>query len=197
MRQSMRSFLSQGGPETSPRRMGRYALYIGGALLLLYVAVQAPSLFPAFPAEEPDKESQNVAVSSASSSDSGIEVVTWGNVAAVLLLVGGAGYALYLQKNGSTTTSNAMLRPMGKIAMGQSQQLRLVGCADEVHLLGVTEEEVALLKTYPAEAFEDDSAVAAANGDVPSSTGTSPTAASLQAEFSDVLARFVRRDAST
>lgn len=181
-----------------PRRLVRHALYLGGALILLWVMVQVTALVPSASASGQDAETDGheVTVSSSSTSSSGVDVFTWGNATAMLLLLGGGGYAYYLNRPGPTTTGDAVFRPLGQFALGQSQQLRLVACGDEVLLLGVTDNDVTLLKTYSDEAFDDHPTFA--EEEKRTSDGTSiPTPTAVSGDFSDVMSRFVRQNGSS
>lgn len=180
---------------TTPRRLARYGLYLVGAMVLLWMIARAVAVQPSpSPPESQSTDSTRVASSSTSGSASGIDVFSWGNVAAFLLLAAGGAYALYLRQNGSGTESSTPFRPLGQLTLGQSQDLRLVACGGEVLLLGVTDDEITLLKTYPVDAFEPPDADATAE-DRPPSTGELPNPPDTQpASFSDVLTQFARRD---
>ena len=47
-----------------------------------------------------------------------------------------------------------LLETLGHMSLAQNQQLRLVRCADDVLLLGITSGQITLLKSYPHDAFE-------------------------------------------
>lgn len=140
-------------------------------------------------------DSTMVASSSASEGAPRIEIFTWGNMAALLLLGGGGAFALYLRQSGGETTANTLFRPLGQLALGQSQQLRLVACGGEVLLLGVTDDEVTLLKTYPPEAFERPESSDETDSSFPIPAGRSSGASgAFPHGFSDVLKRVTQRD---
>ena len=172
------------------RRLGWYALYAVGALVGLWGMVQATALVPSAQGSEP-KDREAVTAPPASS-DAGIEVFTWGNLSALLLLLGGGGYALYMRRRVSGDGGASALQSVGQLPLGQTQQLRLVACGDEVLLLGATEEAVELLKTYPRDAFEDDVLDAEAGGEAP--PGGGPPTPSSSGHFADVMKQFARRN---
>lgn len=219
------SFVRSQMPSSAPRRIVYRVLLLGGALVALWVLVQATALVPSATASIQEADSTRAASSSAASSSaasssqkaappqnvvrsdedrvtatsssashSGVEVFTWGNTAAILLLIAGGGYALYLHRRGPATTAPSVFQPVGQFSLGQSQQLRLVACGGEVLLLGVTAEEVTLLKTYPQDVFDDPrrdaEKGAVANGALPAASTSMP------AGFSDVLNRVLRQNAS-
>ncbi len=182
---------SSDSPGVSPRRLAWYALYALGALVALWVLVQAAALVPsAEGAESADGATPEAPASSSVSSDAGIDLFTWGNLSALLVLVGGGGYALYVRRRVSSGEASAALRPIGQLALGQSQHLRLVACGDEVLLVGATEETIELLKTYPREAFDESVLDAAEGGTAPPGGGGPPP---QSAHFADVLKQFARQ----
>lgn len=172
----------------STRRLAWYAVYALGALVALWVLVQAAALVPS--AEGADPPEREAAASPSRSSDAGVDLFTWGNLSALLVLVGTGGYALYVRRHASPEEGSAALRPIGQLGLGSSQQLRLVACGDEVLLVGATEETVELLKTYPREAFEDAVLDATEGGEAPPGGGPGPASA----HFADVLKQFARRN---
>jgi len=132
----------------------RHLLYLLGALVALWGLVQMTAFVP--PAEgADDTETSTAASPGAGSPAPQIEVFTWGNAGAVLLLMGVGGYALYLRQRGDGSTANTAFQSVERLALGQSQELRLIACGDEVLLVGVTDEEVRLLKSYPPDLFEE------------------------------------------
>lgn len=177
------------GPQT--RRLAWYALYGLGALVALWVMVQAAALVPS--AEDSERAETETVSASSGSADAGIEVFTWGNLSVFLILVGGGGYALYLRRQVSDDGgANKALQPVGQLTLGQSQHLRLVACGDEVLLVGATEESVELLKTYPRETFDDSVLDTTKDGGAPPGNGTPVPSSS--AHFADVLKQFARRN---
>lgn len=172
----------------STRRLAWYALYALGALVALWVLVQAAALVPS--AEGADASERASVASPSTASDAGPHLFTWGNLAALLVLVGTGGYALYVRRHVSSEDGSAALQSIEQLALGPSQHLRLVACGDEVLLVGTTEEAVELLKTYPREAFEA-SVLDAVEGDG-APPGDGPVSSS--AHFADVLKQFARRN---
>lgn len=180
----------------TPRRLARYGVYLVGTIVSLWVVTQAAAMTPSDQeAERQSTDSTMVAASSATEDGPRIEILTWGNVAALLLLGGGGAFALYLRQGGGETAANTPFRPLGQLALGQSQQLRLVACGEEVLLLGVTDDEVTLLKTYPPEAFEHLELPDETGGSLPTPTGPSAGASNAFPHgFADVLKRVAQRD---
>jgi flagellar protein FliO/FliZ len=80
------------------------------------------------------------------------------------------------------------------MALGSSKHIRLVACGGEVLLLSVTDDEIALLKTYSLDAFEDVKDAEVEEGD---SSLPAERAAAAPGEwsesFADVLNRFADR----
>lgn len=180
----------------SPRRLARYGLYLVGAMVALWVGGQAATMsVPTAPSTSPPTDTTMTASSPASGGASSIEVFTWGNAAAFLLLAGGGAYALYLRQNGDGTAPTSLMRPLGQMSLGPSKHLRLVACGGEVLLLVVTDEEVTLLKTYARDAFDDPEADDATDEALPSMGAATGASNGMTEDFSDVLDRFVRPDA--
>lgn len=181
---------------TPLRRPLRYGVCLVGIIVLLGGVPQAAATPP--PDQDAERESADstmVASSSVSGDEPRIEIFTWGNLAALLLLGGGGAFALYLRQGGGETAANAPFRPLGQLALGQSQQLRLVACGEEVLLLGVTDDEVALLKTYPLEAFEHLESPEETGSTLPTPAGpSSGVSDAVPHGFADVLKRVAQRD---
>lgn len=177
------------------------ALAVMGALVVLWVVVQATALVPSTTASAHQSAAEDATSPpvSAASGRSSVEIMTWGNAGAVLLLVAGGGYALYLRRRREPDATASALRPMGQLSLGPSHTIRLVACGGEVLLLGVSADDVTLLKTYPKDAFDD---VAAASdilqqsADAARPAHTTTAHASMPASFSTVLHRVLGRDAS-
>ena len=176
--------------------MLRRALTLVGALVALWMLVQATALVPSTTASaHQSAEDTTPPTVSAPSDGSRVEILTWGNAGAVLLLAAGGGYALYLRQQRETDATASALRPMGRLSLAPSSTVQLVACGDEVLLLGVSADDVTLLKTYPKDAFDD---VTAASAVRPHTDAERPTHAnaSMPASFSNVLHRVLGRDAS-
>jgi len=184
-------------PRSAPSWTLRYGLSLLGAMVVLWGGARAAAMSPsASTGQSAATDSAMVASPPASGGGPSIEVFTWGNAAALLLLMGGGAYALYLRRRGGGTQSSTLFRPLGQLALGQSQQLRLVACGGEVLLLGVTDDEITLLKTYSRDAFEPlDGADDAGDPIAPSVGGAANMPDALPGGFSDVLNRFVQQDA--
>lgn len=190
-----------GSTPTTPRRLARYGLYLVGTMVALWVVTQAIAMQPSDPKPEPpstDRALQStdstMVASSASGGASRIEIFTWGNVAAFLLLAGGGGAALYLHQNRTQTGTTTPFRPLGKMALGSSKHIRLVACGGEVLLLSVTDDEITLLKTYARDAFEDAEGIELdADDRPPPAERPAAPPGEWSESFADVLNRFADR----
>lgn len=191
-----------GSAPTTPRRLARYGLYLVGTMVALWVVTQAIAMQPSAPEPEPpstDSTPQSTdstmgASSTASGGASRIEIFTWGNVAAFLLLAGGGGAALYLHQNRTQTGTTTPFRPLGKMVLGSSKHIRLVACGDEVLLLSVTDDEITLLKTYGRDAFEDAEGIEMdAEDHSPPAERPAVPSGEWSESFADVLNRFADR----
>lgn len=195
------SMMSPSSSDTSSspstlRSLARYGLYLVGAMVVLWVVTRAAAMQSPSSSAPQSTDSTMVASSPSTGDASSIDLFTWGNGAALLLLLTGGAYALYLrQQYGGTTGATDLLRPLGQLALGQSNQVRLVECGGEVLLLGVTDDDVTLLKTYSRDAFEDLDAVDASGNVPPSPDKTEEMPDALPGGFSEVLRQFVERDA--
>lgn len=180
---------------TTPRRLARYGIYLIGAMVALWVATQAAAMRPTEPNPKPSSTDSTMVASPTTSGEApSVEIFTWGNLAAFLLLAGGGGAALYLHQQRGKTGAPTPFRPLGKMALGASKQVRLVACGGEVLLLSVTDDEIALLKTYPLDAFEDVEDAEMKEGDrsVPAERSSAPPG-EWSESFADVLNRFADR----
>lgn len=169
-----------------PRQLLRRALFFGGALLLLWLAVQVmPSPQP--PDASVYSDASGTVASRTVQPPSPVRdhgLLRPGNLIALLLLVGGGGLALYLrQRTQETSTASVPIDMLGQMQIAPNQQLRLVACGGDVLLLGVTSGQITLLKSYPAERFattEQPLVEQTANKVAASSNGLPPS-------FSDLL----------
>lgn len=135
--------------------MGVRLLLIGGGLLILWLAIQfmpAPSAPPPVASDE----AGTVATTPNTASKSGsLTIFTPGRIAVIVLLLGGGALALYLrQRSSANGEAAALIQTLGQVQISQDQHLRLVCCNDEVLLLGVTSNEITLLKSYPRSSFD-------------------------------------------
>lgn len=196
------AFSASNAPSSiSPRRLALYGLCLVGAMAILWGAAQiVPQSGPS-----PKSASPNSAAASAAPDAPQIEIFTWGNGAAALLLAAGALYALYLHRQRGPASSPSRMRTVGKMPLGQSRHLRLVACGGEVLLLGLTDDDIVLLKAYPNDAFENLNSAVPPDGDAPPpGTMNAPEGVSApdgmsapggpSEGFGDVLDRFTQRD---
>ncbi|MEX1054614.1 MAG: flagellar biosynthetic protein FliO [Rhodothermales bacterium] len=149
--------VSSGKPGESRRYLRRAGLFAGG-LLLLWVALQlVPS--PEAPADTAVYADDTGAVASnlpLKNAASRPGLISWGNIAALLVLGGGGGIAYYLHRRSKGgPKSPSPIHSLGELAIGQNQQLRLVKCGEEILLLGVTTGQINLLRSYQAEDFAE------------------------------------------
>lgn len=191
------SLFSSNTPVAAPsaRRLAWYGLFLVGAMIALWAGAQAVAMPSAEPGPAPETaDSVAVASSPAAGDAPEIEVFTWGNLAAFLLLAGGGGAALYLHQQKGRAEPPSPFQRLGRLGLGPSKHVQLVACGGEVLLLSVTEDEITLLKTYAPDAFED--------GEEIDPDGTGPPAAGEAAtpptgewpeRFADVLNRFADR----
>ncbi len=148
-----RLFSPQSTGSTRQQTLVRGILVLGGAIFLLWLAVW---LLPS--GEPPPVNSDEAGTVAAQPGGAGpaFELFTPGRVVVVLLLIGGLGYAVYVQKRSDTSTPQTVpMRVLGRLSITQDQQLQLVSCQDEVLLLGVSPGEIALLRAYPRAAFAE------------------------------------------
>jgi len=161
------------------------ALTLVGALFALWLIVW---LLPGSAPPPVSSDGAGTVATQSQTTGSEISLITPGRILVVLLLAGGIGYALYLrQQSTPSSATTAPMRSLGHLPITQDQQLKLVCCQDEVLLLGVSPNEITLLRSYPRNAFSD--------------AATSPDAERLPAEppgsqgtalsgFADVLRQY-------
>ena len=126
----------------------RRLLLLGGGLVLLWLALQWAST-PAVPpvSSPPAPTDSTLALLVRAESASPYSSVRY--VLVLLVLVAGAVLALYLHRRTRTLPGPALLRPIGQLSLGPGQQIRLVACGDELLILGVTSQQITLLKSMP------------------------------------------------
>ncbi|NBC00485.1 MAG: hypothetical protein GVY15_06460 [Bacteroidetes bacterium] len=135
----------------------RRVLYLGAGLFFLWCAVYLfPTDAPA-PSEEPavvvDENASPEAGFIARTAE-GPALWTPGNAIALLLLLGGGAWALYLQRRQAEgAEEGTTLEALETLQLAPNQEVRLVRCGPEVLVLGVTSGEITCLTTYPAEAL--------------------------------------------
>jgi len=151
----------------------RRVLYLAAGLFFLWCAVYLfPTNAPA-PSEEPA-----AVVDENPSPDGGFIARTaegpalWtpGNAIALLLLLGGGAWALYLQRRqAEDAEEGTTLEALETLQLAPNQDVRLVRCGPDVLVLGVTSGQITCLTTYPAEALS-----AAAHADTPAAAAPAP-----------------------
>lgn len=141
------------GDTSSPRTLVMGLLVIGGGLLLLWGLV---ALMPASPPTPPVSSDDAGTVAQSVPNSDGLTVFTPGRIAVLVLLGLGAVGAIYLNQRASSASASVPgpLQPMGDLTLTPNQQLKLVRCRDDVLLLGVSQGEIRLLKSYPLSEFE-------------------------------------------
>lgn len=178
--------------ELFQRPLFRRGVFLVGVLIALWVIGQSTTPDRSSASSAPDSsgvaDTEFASSSGQESRDAGIQLFTWGKVGAFLLLLGGGTYAVYLRQNETGRTKNAPLRPLGRLSVGQSQHLRLVGCGDEVLLIGVSDDGLCLLKTYSREAFGED--LQETESPHVDGGGSRSRGQPVQQDFADVLNRF-------
>lgn len=150
-----------GSRTASPRaqRLWNRVLLFAGGLLVLWALVQfvpAPD-FGTQPPVHSDEAGTVAARPDSLPTAEAPSLLTPGRIAALLLLAGGGVLAVVLHRRnvgGGGRAGSMPLEPMGTFTMAPNQDLRLVACGDEVLLLGVTPQQISLLKTYPREQLE-------------------------------------------
>lgn len=180
-----------GSHSATARRFAWYGLFLVGTMVVLWGVTRATTVYSSdSPPESSTADSTVVASSTASGGAPEIEIFTWGNVMAFLLLGGGGAVALYLRQRSGGTTPTTPFTVLGKMGLGSSKHIHLVACGGEVLLLSVTEDEITLLKTYPHDAFEEAGEMDM-NGEVPS-PAAQPASSPNQwsGHFEDVLRQF-------
>lgn len=187
--------LSRPAARPSSRQLVNRALLFTAGLVLLWIALQlAPRSGPP-PSATVETEIGAVA---ANPERPGLrpERTSWlsaGNLAALLLLVGGVAVALHLRRRAESgaARATAFFEPVGSYGLAPGQELRLVRCGDEVLLLGATNGGITLLKAYPPDAFPElteETRGAAARGGVQALAPERPGA-----PFADLLRQYAGR----
>ena len=129
-----------------PLRPQQRAVLFAAGLLLLYAAVALR------PTSNPSARSGRLPAGAATSAAPGL--FSFGNVLVLLLLGGGGAYALHLRRKGGVPGTAAPLRSLGALTVGTGGQVRLVRCAGDVLLLGVTAQGITVLQRYDAAAYD-------------------------------------------
>lgn len=151
----MSFFSSLTAPGRDRRRdVLRRVLYLVAGLFFLWCAVY---LFPTEsspPGEEPAAvvdENASPAAAPVARTAEGPALWTPGNAIALLLLLGGGAWALYLQRRQAEGPgANATLEALETLQLAPNQEIRLVRCGPDVLVLGVTSGQITCLTTYPA-----------------------------------------------
>ena len=186
-------------PGASPkvRRLFWGGVCLGGGLFILWLIL---SFLPSSVAYSGVSDSAGTVAEEASSDDSvaggGVTVFTPGRIFMLVLLAAGGAYALYLQRQTQQRPSPpSHLQSIGQLSVGTDQQLQLVRCHDEVLLIGVTEQEITLLREYPEGTFTDPDELPTESNGTPafpnSAAAPSPNALS---GFARVLRQYAQRN---
>ncbi len=123
----------------------RRLLLLGGGLVLLWLALQ----WAATPAAPPAPVVVDATPALSARSESAPPYLSVRYVLVLLILIFGAGLARYLHRRTRTLPGPTLLRPIGQLSLGPGQQIRLVACGDELLILGVTSQQITLLKSLP------------------------------------------------
>lgn len=126
----------------------RRLLLLGGGLVLLWLALQWAST-PAVPPAASPKAVADSTLTLPARSEPAPPYLSVRYLLVLLVLTGGAVLALYLHRRTRTLPGPALLRPIGQLPLGPGQQIRLVACGDELLILGVTSQQITLLKSIP------------------------------------------------
>ncbi len=134
---------------TRRRDVTKRVLYIVAGLLVLWCVVYFIPVGEVGAAEEAAAPADENA-----SPVGGTSISLWtpGNIAALMLLAGGAALALYLQKRREKSAGGvASLQSLETLQLAPNQEVRLVRCGKDILLLGVTSGQITLLSTYDAD----------------------------------------------
>ena len=170
-------------------------------LVLLWLALQLIPSTTGTAGEPPvySDESGSVAASKeALTTYEGPRLFSFGNVAALILLSGGAAFAYFVHKRSrGGGTVRSLIEPIGELGVGQGQQLRLVRCGGEVLLIGVTSNQITLLREFDPDTFDGPDADSAddAFDDEPevASTAQRLRPAPVRSHFANVLRQYAGR----
>lgn len=168
-----------GAPAPEARRYLKRAFLFGAGLLLLWVALQlVPSAAPPVESAVYSDDAGTVAARAEPSPPARTPgLFRPGTMVAILLLGGGVAVALRLRRRTNGGEGPSAISPVGEYAIGPNESLRLVECAGEVLLVGVTAGQVTLLRSYPADRFDS---IRSDQGEVPAT----------HTHFADVLHRY-------
>ena len=140
-------------PATPPKQsILNRTLLLAGALLLLWVALQVAPTPSSSTASSVFSDASGTVATSPQASTS-----TFSEVRSVLLailltaLVGIGGFVLSRRRKQGAPAQRLNL--MGSMALGQNHQVKLVGCGDDALLLGLTQGQITVLRTYPKSDF--------------------------------------------
>ncbi len=191
--------LSPTGRAGSKRYIKRAGLFAAGLVLLWTALHLSPTT-----ADEPPVYSDEAG--SVASSErvrtpyQGPRIFTLGNLAAVILLIGGGGFAYYLHQR-STQGSGGIsaIESIGELPIGQGQQLRLIRCGGEILLIGATAHHISLLRDFDPRLFDEIAGVDATDHDDYSASdpqrlnASTPQHVNTSTHFADVLRQYAGR----
>lgn len=139
------------GATPTGRRLFWGGLCVGGALIALWLVMSFLPDASVLGSSGADAEAADEGDSVAGG---GVTVFTPGRILVLVLLAAGGACAIYLQQQTSRGNASASpLQPLGQLSVGPNQHLHLVRCHDEVLLIGATDAEITLLRTYSEDAF--------------------------------------------
>lgn len=176
---------TQDAPSSKKQRLMHGALALVGALFLLWLIVW---LLPSDAPPPITSDGAGTVAAQTSASGAGFSLLTPGRILVMVLLAGGIGFALYLRKRSPTPDAGpAPMRVLGHLSISQEQRLTLVRCQDDVLLLGVSPNDITLLRTYSEGAFAAAAAPPTVND--PPASAAPDTALS---GFADVLRQYTK-----
>ena len=146
-------------PPPTPRQFLNRALSFGAGLVLLWLALNLmPQKSAASGPVITPIEGENTAADASGLSlpERQFSLLSGGQIAAGLLLVGLMGFAYYRQKK---VKHNALplqqFKNLGRLQLGPQQHIHLIGCGSEVFMVGATNQHVTLLHQVMPDALAE------------------------------------------
>lgn len=147
------------GEASSTRQYLRRAGLFAAGLVLLWIALQ---LLPSPPVDPPvfaDDAGAVAARAADSTHDPGPRLFSFGNLAALAILVGGGIFAYVTHRRSRIGGSGkSLIEPVAELSLGQGQELRLIRCGGEVLLIGVSSQQISVLRHFAGDSFEEPAA---------------------------------------
>ena len=163
---------------STSRQLFKRALSFAIGLVLLWVALNImPEPSAASKSRPPKVETGETAVPGIEAASArGLSLLSGGQIAAGILLAGLLGFAAYRhKKTASAKPALEQFQNLGRLQLSPQQHLHLIGCGNDVFLIGATNNQISLLHRIAPNSPSSHPVTAEAQQEMPSPLYSAPS----------------------